>query len=77
MSKVLLAKSMVEDKNPLTKLLRDILSTYANYLMDDISYPVIMDHLHSLDTTILPFNVDSVFEHMCHLKEDMIDEYNK
>lgn len=68
---------MVEDKNPLTKLLRDILSTYANYLMDDISYPVIMDHLHSLDTTTLPFDVDNVFEHMCHLKEDMIDEHNK
>ena len=68
---------MVEGKNPLTKLLCDILSTYAKYLMDDISYPVIMDHLHSLDTTTLPFDVDNVFEHMYRLKEDMIDEHNK
>lgn len=77
MSKVLLAKSMVEGKDPQTKLLCDILSTYASYLMDDLPYSSIMDRIHSLDTAALPFDVDAVFEHMDHLKEDMIDERNK
>ena len=77
MSKALLAKSMVEGKDPQTKLLCDILSTYASFLMDDTPYPALMDRIHSLDTTTLPFDVDTVFKHMDHLKEDMIDEYNK
>lgn len=77
MSKTLLAKSMPQGKNPVTKLICDILSTYSSYLMDDIPYPAIMDRIHSLDTAALPFDADSVFEHMDHLKEDMIDEHNK
>jgi len=76
MARILLAKSETENKD-LTKLLCDVLSIYSSYLMDDIPYPAIMDHLHSLDTSLLPFNVDAVFEHMDRLKEDMIDERNK
>lgn len=77
MSKILLAKAAVDNKDLLTKLLCDMLSTYASYLMDDVPYPAIMDRIHSLDTTTLPFDVDSVFEHMFRLKEDMIDERSK
>lgn len=77
MSKILLAKTGSEGKNLLTKLLCDMLSTYTSYLMDDVPYPAIMDRIHALDTSVLPFDVDSVFEHMFRLKEDMIDERNK
>jgi hypothetical protein len=76
MTKTLLAKSMPQSGD-ITKLLCDTLSIYSSYLMDGIPYPAIMDHLHSLDTSLLPFNVDAVFEHMDRLKEDMIDERNK
>lgn len=77
MSIILMAKSDDYNQYPTTKLLCDVMSLYTSYLMDDIPYPAIMDHLHSLDTSLLPFDVDAVFEHMDRLKEDMIDERNK
>lgn len=76
MLKTLLAKS-TSQSGDITKLLCDMLSTYSSYLMDDVPYPAIMDRIHSLDTIALPFDADSVFEHMYRLKEDMIDERNK
>jgi hypothetical protein len=76
MTDALLAKSDSRSGD-ITKLLCDMLSTYSSYLMDDVPYPAIMDRIHSLDTIALPFDADSVFEHMYRLKEDMIDERNK
>ena len=76
MTNVLFAKS-TSQSGDITKLLCDMLSTYSSYLMDDVPYPAIMDRIHSLDTIALPFDADSVFEHMYRLKEDMIDERNK
>ena len=76
MTNVLSAKSASKSED-ITKLLCDMLSTYASYLMDDVPYPAIMDRIHSMDTPALPFDADAVFEHMYRLKEDMIDERNK
>ena len=76
MTNVLFAKS-ASQQGDITKLLCDMLSTYASYLMDDVPYPAIMDRIHSMDTPALPFDADVVFEHMYRLKEDMIDEHNK
>lgn len=77
MANCLMAAVASPAKSPLTKLLCDMLSTYSSYLMDDVPYPAIMDRIHSLDTIALPFDADSVFEHMYRLKEDVIDERNK
>jgi hypothetical protein len=76
MTNVLSAKSMSQSGD-ITKLLCDMLSTYSSYLMDDVPYTAIMDRIHSLDKPDLPFDADVVFEHMFHLKEDIIDEHNK
>ena len=76
MANVLLTKSLPQSED-ITKLLCDMLSTYSSYLMDGMPYPAIMDRIHSLDTIALPFDADSVFEHMYRLKEDIIDERNK
>lgn len=76
MSKILLAKSQSENKD-LTKLLCDVLSIYSSYLMDDITHNFALNMLHAKDNPSLPFDVDSVFEHMNRLKEDIIDERTK
>lgn len=76
MSKILFAKSDTENKD-LTKLLCDILSIFSSYLMDEPTHNFVLNMLHAKDNPSLPFNVDSVYEHMYRLKEDMIDERNK
>lgn len=76
MSRILLAKSASESED-LTKLLCDVLSIYSSYLMDNATHNFVMNMLHAKDSPTLPFDVDSVYEHMYHLKEDMIDERNK
>lgn len=76
MSQIFLAKSSAENVD-LTKLLCDVLSVYSSYLMDDITHNFVLNMLHAKDNPSLPFDVDSVFEHMNHLKEDMIDERAK
>jgi hypothetical protein len=76
MTNVLLAKP-ASQSGDITKLLCDTLSVFSSYLMDETPYPAIMDRLHSLDKSSLPFDVDEVFEHMYRLKDDMIDEHNK
>lgn len=76
MANILLAKSGVENKD-LTKLLCDVLSIYSSYLMDNVTHNFALNMLHAKDNPSLPFDVDSVYEHMDRLKEDMIDERNK
>lgn len=76
MSRILLAKSGIENKD-LTKLLCDVLSIYSSYLMDEPTHNFVLNLLHAKDNPSLPFDVDSVYEHMYHLREDMIDERNK
>ena len=61
----------------ITKLLCDVLSIYSSYLMDDVTHNFVLNMLHVKDTPSLPFDVDSIFEHMYRLKDDMIDERNK
>ena len=76
MANVLLAKS-ADLSGDITKLLNDVLSIYASYLMDDATHNFVLNLLHAKDTPALPFNVDDVYEHMFRLKEDMIDERSK
>lgn len=76
MNKVFMTKSATKDED-LTKLLCDVLSIYSSYLMDDLTHNLVLNMLHAKDTPSLPFDVDSVFEHINRLKEDMIDERNK
>jgi hypothetical protein len=76
MNKILLAKSEAENKD-LTKLLCDVLSIYSSYLMDDVTHNFVLNMLHAKDNPSLPFDVDSVYEHMYRLKDDIIDERNK
>lgn len=73
----LIAKSEGQEKNPLTKLICDILSVYSSYLADDITHNYTLNALHHLDTLVEPFNVDDVYEHMERLKEDFYDELHK